>query len=190
MDEDNDDTHEDVVKGTNYTQGLFKDGVYFNSYAGLKMKVPSNLTQARERDQVLAMKNLISQCDTEEEIVRESSKKLDCSFISTDETIDIKFMNTKMAVPKDSNYTATEYLDDFKDFLTKLSDRIGVPQEYDSREKVVLGGKEYIREVVRASSFNQYFYFYVWKIDDDLMLVIEIVGVSDKTPEDYERMFK
>ena len=181
---------DDVLKGTKYTQGLFKDGVYVNSYAGIKMNIPSELVQARERDQVLAMKNLISQCDSEEEIVRESSKKLDCSFMSTSESIDIKFVNTKRAVPNDSNYTADEYLDDFMDFLQRLSDRIGILQEHGKREKVTLGGKEYIREVVRASSFNQYFYFYVRKLDDDLMVVIEITGISDKSPEDYEKMFR
>ena len=188
-DEESNTSADDVLKGTNYTQGTFDDGVYVNSYAGIKLDVPSEFVQARERDQVLAMKNLITQCDSEEEIVRESSKKLDCSFMSTRESIDIKFVNTKRAMPDDPNYLTNEYLDDFKDFLQRLSDRCGVPQEYDERVKVVLGGKEYVREIVRAPGFNQYFYFYVRKLDDDLMLVIEVVGIADKDPEYYEKMF-
>ena len=109
--------------------------------------------------------------------------------MSTRESIDIKFVNTKRAMPDDPNYLTNEYLDDFKDFLQRLSDRCGVPQEYDERVKVVLGGKEYVREIVRAPGFNQYFYFYVRKLDDDLMLVIEVVGIADKDPEYYEKMF-
>ena len=183
-------TDSELMKGTAYTKGEFKDDVYTNSYADLSLNVPSNMVPVGERDQVLAMKNLLSQCTREKDLNRESSKLLDTSFMSTTENIDIKFLNVKKGISGDTDYTAEDYLDDFRIFLDGIADSSGIKQVREDRTRVTLCGEEYVRDVVRAPLFDQYFYFYARKLDDGNILVIEIVGIAGKSPEDYEQMFK
>ncbi len=56
---------------------------------------------------------------------------------------------------------------------------------------VMLGGKDYLRTTIArgsGESFNQY--FYVRKVDDNLICVILISDLSGNPPEYYEGMFE
>lgn len=87
-----------------------------------------------------------------------------------------QFLNTEQGVENGAFYTEDDYLDDFKTFFA--SDAV-FPEEaelvFQEREKVTLGGKEYVREVCTANlkGHTPTYRFFVRKLDDNLMCIIE-----------------
>jgi hypothetical protein len=66
------------------------------------------------------------------------------------------------------------------------------PQISGEREKVMLGDKEYIRDLVilQDSGETGHLYQYARKLDENLMCCISIGIWSDKSPEEYEKLFE
>lgn len=181
----------DPMEGTNYTKGLFKDGVYVNEYAGIKMNIPGEFRQFSDTELAEVKNGTLSQCVEDEDIARESAKCYDSSFLGNYDYISFGFLNTVLGMTDNLDCTEEEYLDALKTYLTGLFTEVGGVIEYEDRVKVTISGKEYVREVARITmqGQEQYDYFYVRKLDDNLISIIEINGISDKSPEYFEAMF-
>ncbi len=182
---------DDPMEGTNYTKGLFKDGVYVNEYAGIKMNIPGEFRQFSDTELAEVKNGTLSQCVEDEDIARESAKCFDSFFLGNYDYISFEFLNTVLGMTDNLDCTEEEYLDAFKTYLTGLFTEVGGVIEYEDRVKVTISGKEYVREVARITmqGQEQYDYFYVRKLDDNLISIIEINGISDKSPEYFEAMF-
>ena len=66
-----------------------------------------------------------------------------------------------------------------------------VTVEHKERVKVVLSGKEYVRDTFTLSGNEgtQTVCTYARKLDDNLMSIIEIYWFGKSTAEDYEKLF-
>ena len=176
-----------AIAGTNYTPGLFKDGVYVNDYAKIKINVPGNLNyfpytlEEKEED--------IAALTDEEDIIRETSRTIDGVFANAKETVDVIYVNTKLAFPDAENVTVEMILDDYKAWIEKFF--ISDDSEYDWKERtnVKLGAEEFTRDLVfyDQTCFDA---IYMKKLDDDLMCWVYVsTCLPDRTPEYYEALF-
>jgi hypothetical protein len=97
-----------------------------------------------------------------------------------------------MAAPDDLDYTAEEYMDDYVKMSIAISSADGVNVKCESIEKVTVGGKEYLKAkvVYDYQGSKSEAYIYMRKLDDNLILSIEIGGKMDKPIEDYEKLFE
>ncbi len=182
----------DPMEGTNYTAGLFKDGVYVNEYADIKVNIPGTFSKLSESNLALTKENALSCCSEDKDIARESAKFYDNLFLGSSDYITFVFMNTELGIPDVPNYTGENYLDDFKDFYISLNESDGLESTLEDRTTVILGGNEYVRDVMKVTDGvgTQYLYVYARKLDDNLMCIIEMSGIStDKSPEYYEELF-
>ena len=177
--------------GTNYTKGLFKDGVYVNSYSGITAKIPGECKQAPESELNENRDYHISKCTTAKDKARESATFYDASFTESMGGFDFKFVNTKLASPDDPAYDENKYLDEYIEFVKGLYKGFPITVEYKGRAKAVLNGKEYVRDTVTLSGNEgvQTLCFYARKLDDNLICVVEIYWFGKKTAEDYEKLF-
>ena len=177
--------------GTNYTKGLFKDGVYVNSYSGITAKIPGECKQAPESELSENRDYHISKCTTAKDKARESATFYDASFTESMGGFDFKFVNTKLAAPDDPAYDENKYLDEYGTFVKGLYKGFPITVEYKGRDKAVLGGKEYVRDTFTLSGNEgtQTICIYARKLDDNLMSVVEIYWFGKKTAEDYEKLF-
>ncbi|MCR4639058.1 glycoside hydrolase family 3 protein [Ruminococcus sp.] len=177
-----------AIAGTNYTPGLFKDGVYVNDYAKIKINVPGNLNyfpytlEEKEED--------IAALTDEEDIIRETSRTIDGVFANAKETVDVIYVNTKLAFPDAENVTVEMILDDYKAWIEKFF--ISDDSEYDWKErtKVKLGAEEFTRDLVfyDETCFDA---IYMKKLDDDLMCWVYVsTCLPERTPEYYESLFE
>ncbi len=183
----------DPTEGTNYTKGIFKDSVYTNEYANINMSIPDGFEAIPDGQMQTVKSSILYQCSEEKDEKRESARAWDGYYYTDNDSIAFSFLNTKLGVPEESDYTEEKYLDDFKAFLEGLVGDDDVKLTFEERTKAKLGEDEYLREVVRIEydGEKQYEYFYVRKLDDDLMCIVEMSGMgSDNTPEYYEKMFK
>lgn len=157
---------DDPMEGTNYTKGLFKDGVYVNDYAGIKMNIPGEFRQFSDTELAEVKNGTLSQCVEDEDIARESAKCFDSFFLGNYDYISFEFLNTELGMTDNPDCTEEEYLDALKTFLTGLFTEVGGVIEYEDRVKVTISGKEYVREVARITmqGQEQYDYFYVRKL--------------------------
>jgi len=182
----------DPSDGTKYTKGLYKDGVYVNSYAGITAKIPGDCRQASESDLNENKTYHLSKCATAKDKALENATIYDASFATQMSGFDFKFVNTKLAVPDDPSYDENKYLDDYGTFVKGLYKGFPITVEYRGRSKAVLNGKEYVKDVFALSGNEgtQILCFYARKLDDDLMSVIEIYWFGKKSAEDYEKLFE
>ncbi len=182
----------DPMEGTNYTKGLFKDGVYVNDYAGIKISIPEDCAQASESELSMNKNGFLSECTEDKDHIRESATVYDNMFMGESAYILVSFLNIESGIPDDIDYNEDKLLNDYQDLYTKLAERDGVELAYNERENVTLNGKEYLMDS-REVSFNgikQIDYFYARKLDDNLMCIIEISTIDeDKSPEYFEAMF-
>ena len=171
-----------AIEGTNYTAGLFKDGVYVNDYAKITLNVPGDLQYYKpDPDE---KEEYIAELTDEKEIIREKSRVPDAYFTNAREAIMIFYVNTKIAFPDKTNVTVDDVLDEYRDWINGLDD-----VEWDERANVKLGEEEFLRDrdfcdgaPVDCS--------YVKKLDDELMCWIYVTTtVPDRTPEYYEALF-
>ena len=189
-DDSDDDTYEDPMKGTKYTVGEFKDGVYTSDFAGLKMKMPEGMKHVGEGDIGMFRGSIVSMCSEEKDKVRENARTWEQVFISDDAAIAITYLNTKTAAPDDADYSEEEFLDDYKAFYNP--ENYGAETEYKERASVKLGGRDYVREIMEVDYEGNKAceYYYARKIDDELMCIINTqCNGTDKTPEYFEKMF-
>lgn len=183
--------HDDPMTDTNYTKGLFKDGVYVNDYADIKFNVPGDMEQLPDESLQMNYDYNIAEISDDKDKTRELAKVWDCVFYSDNYSVEFDFMNTELASPDDTDYTADDYLDDYEAFVTEM-----IPSEVEvktdkERKKVNLGGNEYIRDTIEMSfdGGGQMLYFYARKIDEKLMSIIEVNGIGEVDIDEVEAMF-
>ncbi|MBR5683335.1 MAG: glycoside hydrolase family 3 protein [Ruminococcus sp.] len=183
----------DPTEGTNYTKGTLKNGVYTNEYAKINASIPEGFEPIPEGQMQTVKNSILYQCSEGKDEIRETARAWDSYYYSDTDSMAFSFLNTKLGAPDETDYTEEKYLDDFKAFLENLAGSDSVELTFEERAKVKLGEEEYLREVVRVeyNGEKQYEYFYVRKLDDDLMCIVEMNGTgTDNTPEYYEKMFK
>jgi beta-glucosidase len=177
-----------AIEGTNYTAGLFKDGVYVNDYAKIKINVPGNLNyfpytlEEKEED--------IAALTDEEDIIRETSRTIDGVFANAKETVDVIYVNTNLAFPDAENVTVEMILDDYKAWIEKFFISDDSEYEWKERTKVKLGAEEFTRDLVfyDETCFDA---IYMKKLDDDLMCWVYVsTCLPERTPEYYESLFE
>ena len=174
-----------IAEGTNYTKGVFENGVYSNEYAGITADIPDDFSMINEVYLSMIAENTIEGSSTEEEMIYNSAVIWDDIFENGfDAAVTYKFVNTTMGFPDDPQCTEEEYLDHIKSFDTYWDEAAGITHTYKDRSKVVLGGNEYTREEYRISAGDEYsevFAYYVRRLDDNLMCVIEVETVADSS---------
>ena len=184
---------EDPMNGTRYTKGTFNDGVYVNEYAKIKLNVPKANTPLTEADLRQMENTNVSDAKNKKDKTLLSAEKWDASFWdgANSIAIEIKFINTKLGVPGDPDFTEDEYLNAYIAYNTACITDMGGTQVEKERVKVKLGGQEFVR------SFNviDYYgpmncYFYARKLDDNLMCCVTISMPTDKKIADYEKFFE
>lgn len=183
----------DPMEGTNYTKGLYKDGVYVNEYANIKLNLPGGYEEATAADIKLSENMALSQCTTDEERTREKATIIDNTFWDSEGFISIQFLNTELVNPDGSDYTENDYFNDFVEHYEKIITELGGTLSFDGPIKVKLGEEEYVRYVTKAShsSYGEEIdYLYIRKIDENLMCIIDAYGGNnEKTAEYFEEMF-
>ncbi len=178
-----------AVAGTHYTAGLFKDGVYVNDYAGLKINVPGSLqsfpttTQEEKEASIAALTN-------EADIARERSQVMDACFANQKEALMVFFINTGIGFPDTAEVTEDMAFDSYKEWIDGQIRANGVKAEWKGREKVKLGNGEFLKEAVYYNGGAAFDCFYLKKLDDDLICGIYVTtSEQDRTPEYYEALF-
>ena len=184
---------EDPMTGTRYTKGTFNDGIYVNEYAKIKLNVPKANSPLTEADLRQMENTNVSDAKNKKDKTLLSAEKWDASFWdgANSIAIEIKFINTKLGVPGDPDFTEDEYLDAYVAYNTSCITDMGGTQVEKERVKVKLGGQEFVR------SFNviDYYgpmncYLYARKLDDNIMCCISISMPTDKKIADYEKLFE
>ncbi|MCR5480655.1 MAG: hypothetical protein K6F27_12465 [Ruminococcus sp.] len=176
------DAQDPAIKDTKYTKGGFKDGVYVNDYAKIKMNIPGGM-QAFPLE-TGTKEERIAQLTDEKDISREKSLIYDAQFGNPKEGVFIIFINTKIGFPGNANVTEENVLDYFKTWI-----RSQAKTRWQERKKVSLGKQEFYRDVCRYNE-TSIDCLYTRKLDDDLMCGIYVrTNDPDRTPEYYEKLF-
>ena len=191
LEETSEDEVESTLADTNYTKGLFKDGVYVNDYADIKANIPAELKQLGDSEINWINNFELSLCSEEKDKLRLSADTFDYYFESNSYNISFSFLNTDLGIPDNPNYSEDDLLNDMKVFLMNDGTPTEAKFDYEDRVKVNLGSNEYLRDVCRVEveGTKQFYYDYVRKLDDELMCIIEISGVGNFSPEEFEKMF-
>lgn len=183
---------ENLMAGTNYTKGVFENGVYTNEYVELKVNIPEEMEPIPDEDLVNSQNEFIMEITDTRDKARETATVSDASFWSNGTSINFYFLNSKLGVTDDPDYTAEEYMEDYMDFNVSINAENGVTVTVSDPETVTVGGKEYIR----TRSVYEYngtqvgeIYTYIRKLDDDLLLEFDIGGTLSMPIEDYEKLF-
>ena len=182
---------EDPMTGTKYTQGVVKDGVYTNEYAGLKIEVPKGLSEIGEFERNYA-KNADLQSTSDNKIkARNLATRFDAAFWSTEDAIEVHFLNRRLGIPYDSDYTEEEYLNDIVKEHTEYYEKEGGKVESKGITKVTLGGKEYLKleMIMEHDGQKGNCCLYVRKLDDNLIVRIDGVSWNGKTADYFEKLF-
>ena len=181
---------ENPMDGTNYTQGVFNDGIYTNEYAELKMKIPDEFEQIGDEDREEMFMYAVNSTAGEDKN-RLLATKYDAGFWSNGETIHIYFLNSWLGSKDGRNYTEEDYLNDYMNYYVSGLEKDGIMAAQKDLVKVTLGGKEYscVELVMEAGGTEAHLYYYVRKLDDNLMLMIEFDSMSDKRADYYEKLF-
>ena len=183
---------ENPMAGTNYTKGVFENGVYTNEYAELKVNIPEEMEPIPDEDLVNSQNEFIMEITDTRDKAREAATVSDATFWANGTSINFYFLNSKLGVTDDPDYTAEEYMEDYMDFNVSINAKNGVTVTVSDPETVTVGGKEYIR----TRSVYEYngaqvgeIYTYIRKLDDDLLLEFDIGGTLSMPIEDYEKLF-
>ena len=182
---------EDPMTGTKYTQGVVKDGVYTNEYAGLKIEVPKGLSEIGEFERNYA-KNADLQSTSDNKIkARNLATRFDAAFWSMEDAIEVHFLNRRLGIPYDSDYTEEEYLNDIVKEHTEYYEKEGGKVESKGITKVTLGGKEYLKleMIMEHDGQKGNCCLYVRKLDDNLIVRIDGVSWNGKTADYFEKLF-
>ena len=185
----------DPAAGTKYTKGVFKQGYYTNEYAGIKLKVPSNFEKFLDADLEWVRKDAVASCIDDDDKAMELARKYDTFFFDSNGSVAvimITFINTKLAVPDELDYTAEAYLKDSVDQMLRRNE--ADPDRWEMKRgeitKVTLGGKEYSKLSVEYDfQGHGTLNYYARKLDNDLIAVIQIT-LGNQSVEDYEKLFE
>ena len=184
-----------ATEGTNYTKGLFKDGVYVNDYAGIKFNVPGNLNYFSAYNSELKERQ-IEELTDETELAILKATIYEANFGNMNEATTITFYNIPMlldSVMSDrEDITEEDALDYHKKIVIDNSEQQGLKIDFKKREKVTLGGQEYMRDIwYYNGDEHNYEAFWIRKIDDDLICELWYTAhESQKTPEYFESLFE
>ena len=183
----------DRMAGTNYTKGTVKDGVYTNEYAELSMTIPQEYELFSDAELQTFGDYYLAFCTEEKDAARESARVYDLFiYDGSGINVQISFLNTEPGAPDDPFYSEEDYLDDYIDFMTRLGieDDEGWSVITRGSSKVMLSGKEYVRAEIELDYYGKSnIYYYARKIDDNLMCIVQLTLTSDKSPEEFEKMF-
>lgn len=182
----------DPMKGTNYTKGLYKDGVYVNEYANIKINIPGDYNQVGDSELAMNETGKLSECSTDKDILREKATIFENIFLSNDRGFSIEFLNTEIGILDAQDYTEYDYLKDYIEFYGGIISAIGVTYTTEDLVKVNLGENEYVKLTMNSTFEGQESseYFYVRKIDENLMCIINAYGgAAEKIDEYFEGMF-
>ncbi len=180
------------MAGTNYTKGVFENGVYTNEYAELRVSIPEELDPVPDEDLVnLQNENVMSVTDTRAK-AREAATVYDAGFWANGTSMNFYFLNSKVGVTDDPDYTAEDYMEDYMEFMINANAENEVVVSISDPVTVTVGGKEYLRflavyEYQGTKVGEAYEYFR--QLDDDLILQFDIGGTLSMPIEDYEKLF-
>ena len=190
---DSGDQGADPMSGTKFTPGTYKDGIYTNEYAELKMSVPKGYECFTESELSDFSGYYLSLSSEDKDKTREAARKYEAFFYDgSGDTIAVSFINTALGAPGDPDYTEDDYLDDYTDFMTLMGieDEDGWETEVIGRTTVTLAGKEYVRQEIAMDYMGKTrSFYYARKLDDDLMLTIMFNIGEDESIEEYEKWF-
>ena len=172
-----------AIEGTNYTAGLFKDGVYVSQYAGIKLNAPSGLIYYTvDYDE---KKEWIEEETNEMYAKILESQVYDACFANAKEAIFVFFVNTNILLPDVEDVTEDQCLDYCREWIDGILD-----VEWQERADVKLGNQEFSRDVCTYDE-NSSDYYYMKKIDNDMMCWIYVTtSEQGRTPEYYESLFE
>lgn len=176
---------------TNFTKGSFKDGLYVNEYANLRMKVPDTLYSYSSSILAEDKEKFLAGLTEEADITREKARIWDAQFASPQENVSISFINTKLAFPDSSDVSAEDVLDVYKDFIDKTVIASGGDVKWIEKEKTTLGKEEFTRNVAYyGGDETNYEAIYTRKLDDSLVCWIHFASNDPDRPASYyEKLF-
>jgi len=182
---------EGPLSGTGYTKGVFENGVYTNEYAGLTVNIPEGCTALSDSECASVNNSLLLDITDPDDYTRESSGMIDASFWDGRYSIcyEFNYVNTSLGFPEDDSCSAEEFMDAEVQFYTELNSDMSVT--VSDAESVILCGNEYLRCTVEMDDNGDigYMYFYVRKLDNDLMVFIVVSSWSGTALEDLENAF-
>ena len=182
-----------AVEGTNYTAGQFKDGVYVNEYAKLKLNVPGNLIYYKPDPS--QKEETIAALTDEKEIAVAKARIDDAGFGNMTEYIGIYFVNPNMAIPvifpDKQEVSESDILDYYSNYIKALAESRGAKVDFKDRERVTIGGREYLRDIAYFNgNENAYEAISIRLLDDLVCCIYYTSGDPEKTPEYYESLFE
>lgn len=182
---------ENPMDGTKYTKGVFKDGIYTNECAELKIKVPDGYENFGDEDLDEMFMYAINQTPAGADKNLLLATKEDAGFWLKGETIYVSFLNTWLGSKAGRDYTEEDYLNDYLKYISKGLEKDGITAAQSDIVKVTLGGKEYSRAELSMTIDGKeaHLYYYVRRLDDNLMVMIEADSMSDKRADYYEKLF-
>ena len=182
---DDEETDTDPMNGTKFTKGAVNDGIYTNEYAELKMQVPDGFIVISDSElKEMYTEGLRQKTDLKEK-KRYIATEYDSAFWEDGDSIYISFLNNRLGIPDDPDYTEEDCLNDelkaFEGFTVTKKDIT----------KVTLCGKEYTRAELALDfdGMESHLYVYARKLDDDLMLMIEASSIGDRKADFFEELF-
>ena len=183
---------EDPMAGTNFTPSTVKDGIYTNEYAGLKLKVPKGLPEVGENQRNSAKNIDLRSCTDNKVKTRVLATRFDAAFWGTEEAVEVHFLNRRLGIPYDQDYTEEDFLNDMMKEYDEFYETQGGKVASKEITKVTLDGKEYLRlaMVMELDGQKGNMYSYVRKLDDNLIVKIDTVSWSGKTNDYFEKMFE
>ena len=178
---------DDPMAGTKFAAGSVADGIYTNEYAELKVKAPEGfeVVDAEYCKQMMA-ESVLRATDANEK-KRLQATCLDGFFWKDGDSLQIYFMNTKLAAPDDSDYTEEDFIEDE---LKGYEGEFEITRKEIS--KVTLGGQEYTRAILVVKleeDKESTLYIHVRKLDDNLMLEIDGAVMGNKGDDYFEQFF-
>ena len=120
----------------------------------------------------------LSECSTDKDILREKATIFENIFLTNDRGFSIEFLNTEIGILDTQDYTEKDYLKDYIEFYGGIISAIGVTYTTEDLVKVNLGENEYVKLTMNSTFEGQESseYFYVRKIDENLMCIINAYG--------------
>ena len=156
-------------EGTSFKNGKAEGNVYTSEYAGMKVTFPDNtaLNDRAANDEEIRKNWSSLDKRTQEE---QNSRITDLVANGMDTTYVFQFYNTKLMFPDKENVTVEEFMEKQIAFNETEDIMLSKP------DKTTLGGKEYTKETVVIEQLGLELVYYVRKIDDDFVLVINSQG--------------
>ena len=184
----------DPMAGTSYTKGMFKDGVYVNDKAGLKVNIPGDMKQMSESENQKSREEYIASYPDGKKKTVETATAWDAYFQNGggSDTLAFFYINRELASYDGQGYSAEDHIALYKEDMSENLKQYGINMDWKEVTRVDLGGQEYLRLAVDLSKEGyevQHVYWYVRDIDDGLISFIEFTAFSDTSTDDLEKWF-